>query len=68
MFFYYAIKTPMHHTLYKEIFKSIGISTVASYSYVHYHRVKYHEAVNETYDKLKDRFASNPVLATIRED
>jgi hypothetical protein len=26
------------------------------------------ECVDEVYDKLKDKFASNPILATIKED
>ena len=48
--------------------KSILIGGGISYSYVHYYNKKYLECVNETYDQLKNKFATNPILATMKED
>ena len=39
-----------------------------SYLYVHYYKRIYLDLIDETYDKLKVRFASNPILSTMRED
>lgn len=68
VFSIYAIRTPLHHKLYKELFKSIIISGALTYPYVHYYRKQYYETVDQIYDLLKDKFANNPALAAMRED
>jgi hypothetical protein len=64
----YAIKTPIQSKMYRELLKSTLISAGLSYSYVHYYKRIYLENMNEVYEKLKDKFASNPILSTIKED
>lgn len=69
MFFIgFACYTPMTSKLYKELGYSLLIGGAISYQYVLYHKRIYIASVEEHYDNLKDRFASNPMLSTIRED
>lgn len=48
--------------------KSILFGAGISYSYVHYYKSKYIECIDETYDRLKDKFVNNPMLSTMKED
>jgi len=58
----------MSSKLYKEIGYSLGLGAAIGYSYVHWLKMKYLVAVDETYDKLKHKFATNPILSTMKED
>jgi hypothetical protein len=44
------------------------MGTAVGYSYTYYLQRQYHKCVDETYDMLKDKFATNPILSTIKED
>ncbi len=39
-----------------------------SYVYVHQQKQVYHRLVDEIYEKMKNKFATNPVLSTMKED
>ena len=58
----------MTSKLYKELAYSGAIGAVISYQYVLYYKRIYLALVEEHYEKLKTRFASNPILSTIKED
>ncbi len=64
----YAIRTPLTSKLYKELVYSMLMGAGISYIYVHKQKQKYHAFVDEIYDKLKNKFATNPILSTIKED
>ncbi len=64
----FAIKTPLTSKLYKEACYSLIMGAGCSYIYVHQQMKKYHNFVDEIYDKLKFKFATNPILSTMRED
>ena len=58
----------MTSKLYKELGYSIMMGAGVSYTYVHYYKKQYLKYVDELYDKMKYRFASNPLLSTMKED
>ncbi len=64
----YAIRTPLTSKLYKELLYSTLMGAGVSYSYVHQQKRHYHQFVDEIYEKLKDKFATNPILSTMKED
>ena len=44
------------------------MGAAVSYSYVHMQKRYYHQFVDEIYEKLKNKFATNPILSTMKED
>ena len=64
----FAYYTPMTSKLYKELAYSGMMGAVISYQYVLFYKRIYLASIEEHYDKLKSRFASNPILSTIKED
>jgi hypothetical protein len=58
----------MTSKLYKELGLSILLGGGVSYTYVYYYKYLYMQHVDDIYFKLRDKFATNPMLATIRED
>lgn len=64
-FVIYAIRTPLTSKLYKEALYSTLMGAGISYGYVHYQKKKYLRYVDEIYDRMKNRFATNPILSTI---
>lgn len=58
----------MSSKLYKETLWSLILGASVGYGYVHWQKLKYHNAVDETYEMLKNKFATNPILSTIKED
>ena len=64
----FAIRTPLTSKLYKELGYSALMGAGISYLYVHQQKLKYHALVDDIYDKVKLKFASNPILSTMRED
>lgn len=58
----------MTSKLYKELGYSIILGGAFSYSYVYYYKRIYLNQVDEYYFQLRDKFATNPILATIKED
>lgn len=58
----------MTSKLYKELGYSILLGAACSYTYVYYYKRIYLNLVDEFYFKLKDKFDSNPILSTIKED
>ncbi len=59
----YAVKTPVHHKLYKEIVKSGMMGFSLSYFYTYYYYTKYIEVVNESYEAVKQKFDHIPGFA-----
>lgn len=64
----YAVRTPLTSKLYKELGYSVGLGAAVSYLYVWQQKRKYLSFVDEVYEKLKFKFATNPILSTIKED
>ena len=64
----FAIRTPLTSKLYKELGYSLIMGASLSYTYVHQQKLKYHALIDDIYDKVKLKFASNPILSTMRED
>jgi hypothetical protein len=64
----FAIRTPLTSKLYKELGYSLIMGAGLSYTYVHQQKLKYHALIDDIYDKVKLKFASNPILSTMRED
>ena len=64
----FAIRTPLTSKLYKELGYSLGMGALLSYGYVWKQKRVYLDFVDETYEKLKYHFASNPTASTMRED
>jgi hypothetical protein len=64
----FAIKTPLHSKLYKELGYSLVMGAGLSYLYVWRQKRYYLSFVDEIYDKLKYKFATNPILSTMKED
>jgi len=58
----------MTSKLYKELGYSIIMGGMLSYTYVYYFKRQYLNKVDEIYDKLKLKFATNPAFSTIKED
>lgn len=58
----------MSSKLYKELGLSVLMGAGLSYTYVYYYKRIYLNHVDEIYEKVKARFASNPILSTMRED
>ena len=58
----FAYRTPIYSKLYKEMGYSILLGTGVSYSYAYYHYLKYLNVVDESYNIVKMRFASNPQI------
>jgi hypothetical protein len=67
IFCVYAVRTPLHSKLYKELAYSMFMGAGISSLYVAQQRRKYHEYIDEIYDKLKSKFATNPILSTMKE-
>ena len=59
---------PIQSKLYRELFLSATMGAGIGYGYVHWQKLKYYKCVDDTYEMMKNRFASNPTLATMRED
>lgn len=64
----FAVRTPMTSKLYKELGYSVAMGAGLSYIYVWRQKRKYLEFVDEIYEKLKYKFATNPILSTMKED
>lgn len=64
----FAVRTPLTSKLYKELAYSMLMGAGLSYTYVWKQKQKYHEYIDEIYDKLKGKFATNPILSTMKED
>ena len=64
----FAVRTPLTSKLYKELGYSLVLGGACSYSFVHYYKRIYLKHVDDVYEKLRDKFATNPVLSTIKED
>lgn len=58
----YAIRTPMHSKLYKELAKSLALGAGVTYSYPAYYRYKYHSIVEDSYEIVRQKFEANPKL------
>ncbi len=58
----------MTSKLYKELGYSTVMGACLSYGYVHYYKRLYLKKIDEHYEKLKYRFATNPILSTMKED
>jgi hypothetical protein len=67
-FIFYAYRTPLNSNLYKELMKSIFLGGATGYGYVHYYKRIYMQEVDKSYQDLKDKFNTNPILSTIKED
>ena len=68
IFCWFAVRTPLSSKLYKELGYSMMIGLGISYGYVWWQKRAYLEYVDALYDKLKGRFATNPVMSTMKED
>jgi len=64
----FALFSPIQSRLYKEILYSAVIGAAVGYSYSYYYKLEYLKMVDEVYDIMKHRFASNPEMATMKED
>lgn len=64
----FAVRTPLTSKLYKELGYSVMMGAGLSYLYVWKQKRHYLEFVDQTYDKLKNKFATNPILSTMKED
>ena len=64
----FAMRRPMTSKLYFEALQSALMGAAIGYTYTYYYKNKYNEAVDETYELLKNKFATNPILATMKED
>jgi hypothetical protein len=64
----YAVKTPLTSKLYKELVYSLLMGAGISYLYVWKQKRAYLGYVDEIYDRLKSKFATNPILSTMKED
>lgn len=64
----FAIRAPMTSKLYKELGYSVVMAGALSYVYVHQQKKKYLAKVDEIYEQLKYKFATNPILSTMKED
>ena len=63
IFLVYAVKTPVHHKLYKELVKSGMFGFGLSYGYTYYYYTKYIEVVHESYSAVKQKFDNIPGFA-----
>ena len=63
IFLVYAVKTPVHQKLYKEVVKSAMLGFTASYGVTYYYYSKYIEVVNESYEAVKKKFDEIPGFA-----
>ncbi len=64
----FAIRTPLTSKLYKELLYSMLMGAGISYGYVYQQKRIYNQKVEEIYDRLKGKFATNPILSTMKED
>ena len=59
-FLIYAVKTPVHQKLYREIAKSAVLGFSVSYGYTYWYYNKYIEIVTESYEAVKQKFDQIP--------
>lgn len=64
----FAVRTPLSSKLYKELGYSMLMGAGLSYLYVWKQKRIYLAQVEDIYERVRNKFASNPMLATMKED
>jgi len=58
----FALRTPIHHKLYRELGYSLFMGGAIGYGYTYYHYMKYIDVVDQCCALVKHKFQQNPDL------
>ena len=61
----FAIKTPLHNKLYKEVFYSLGLGMLTAIAYPYYYRRHYLKNIDEIYWYLQAAFEKHPEMKKV---